>query len=329
MKTIGFLLCVGLLANAACEKDSGLSSKTSGSLESDERALLSHLPSGNLGLFGGNYHRLQAFLQDSPFAKFMGKMEEVSPGMKSWTSCFVETGSRSLTMMGAFSYAPDGITMRFVMKGFGVDDVKSCAQKAGFPVEVDPDGRFVSIGMPTLMGQMRSGYLLLDDGSLLTRTAMPMPPTAMMPTPTTRADLEADVAALARGTAVDDANLVAELARIDRERAMWFVADASKTPIGDKIGAMRGWVDFGGGVAMDVSLQIKDKAIADQIARGIPEMKKQADKLGKDVGAVIRNIKFERNGDRLRFAVEITNQQLDRLMEKMAPFLGGGLGGGF
>lgn len=43
---------------------------------------------------------------------------------------------------------------------------------------------------------------------------------------------------------------------------------------------------------------------------------------------MIRGIKFERKGDRLRFALKVSEQQLERLMEQMAPFLGGGLGGG-
>lgn len=141
------VLCAGALALGACEKDSGLSSKTSGSIRPAESTLLQHLPSGNVGLFGGNYLRIQDFFQNSAFSKFMGNLDQVSPGLKEWTTCFVQTGSRKLEMLGALSYADDGITMRYVMKGFGVDDVKACAQKAGFPVEVDADGKFVSIGM--------------------------------------------------------------------------------------------------------------------------------------------------------------------------------------
>jgi hypothetical protein len=323
------VLCAGVLALAGCEKDSGLSSKTSGSIKANERSLLQHLPGGNVGLFGGNYLRIQDWLQNSAFAKFMGDLESVQPGLKEWTNCFVTTGSRSLVMLGAVAYEGDTLTMRYVMKGFGVDDVKACAQKAGYPVEVDADGKYVSIGMATAMGPMRTGYLVLDDGALMTRTAMAMPPSAMVPTPTTRADLEADQALRSKGTAADDASLVAELARIDRDRAVWFVADASDTPIGDKLGSLRGWIDIGGGIAMDVSFQLKDAAMADEISRGIPEMKKQAGILGKDVADVIKSIQFEQKGDRLRFAVKISEAQLERMMEQMAPFMGGGGLGGF
>jgi hypothetical protein len=121
--------------------------------------------------------------------------------------------------------------------------------------------------------------------------------------------------------------LVDELGKIDRDRAMWFVGDASSTPIGDKLGTMRGWFDLDGGISIDVSFQLKNKAMADEVSRGIPEMKQQADMLGKDVAAVIRGLKFSRDGDRLRFGIKITDQQLEKLVDQMAPFMGAGLGG--
>jgi hypothetical protein len=328
MRTIGALLVAAVFLFSACEKDDGLSNKKSGALRPHETSLLSHLPSGNVGLFGGNYLRLQDFFQNSAFSKLMGNMDQVSPGMRTWTECFVGSDASKLQMMGAVAYEGDNLKMRFVMKGWGVDDVRRCAKQAGFPVDVDADGKFVSIGMPTAMGPMRTGYLVLDDGALLTRTDMQFPPTAMGVTPTTRADLEADMALVARGSAADDAGLVAELTKIDRDRAMWFVGDASSTPAGDKLGTMRGWVDLDGGLAIDVSFQLKDEHMADEVSRGIPEMKKQADMLGKDVAAVIRSLKFSRDGDRLRFAIKITDQQLEKLMDGLAPFMGGGLGGG-
>jgi hypothetical protein len=331
MRTIGALLVAGVLlvsGVAGCEKDTRLSNKKSGALRAQEKSLLAHLPSGNVGLFGGNYLRLQDFFQKSAFSKLMGNMDQISPGMKTWTECFVGSDASKLRMMGAVAYAGDNLIMRFVMTGWSVADVQRCAQKAGFPVDVDADGKFVAIGLPTAMGPMRTGYLVLDDGAMLTRTAMAFPPTAMGVTPTTRADLEADMKLVSSGTAADDASLVAELAKIDRDRAMWFVADASSTPIGDKLGTMRGWIDIDGGLAMDVSFQLKDKGMADEISRGVPEMKQKADMLGKDVAAVVRSLKFDRDGERLRFAIKISDQQLEKLVDQLAPFMGRGLGGG-
>src|SRR5690242_8643498 len=104
MRTIGALLVAGVFVFfsgvAACEKDDGLSNKKSGALRANEKSLLAHLPSGNVGLFGGNYLRLQDFFQKSAFSRFMGNMEQISPGMKTWTECFVGSDAAKLQMMG-------------------------------------------------------------------------------------------------------------------------------------------------------------------------------------------------------------------------------------
>ncbi len=307
------------LALVGCEKDSGLSSKTSGKLSGAESSLLADLPGGNVALFGGNYLKLQDFAQNSAIGRLIGSLQQVAPGLKEWTACFVN--QRGVQMMGAVAYADGALTMRYVMKGFDVAQIESCAAKAGFRSQVDADRRFVAIEMPGPLGTSTVGYLALADGALLTRAAMPIPPAAMLPPPVERAALEADVAAAARGNATEDAALVAELGRIDRSRAMWFVGDASDTPIGDKVGLMRGWVDIGGGISLDVSAQVKDAAIAEQIAAGVPMAKREAGKLGGEVGNVVRGLRFERKGDRLRFAIKMTDRQIDALMEQLAPFL--------
>jgi hypothetical protein len=323
MRTIGNVVLVALVALAGCEKD-GIPSKASGALAQDESSLLATLPGGNVALFGGNYLRLQDFFQKSAFARLMGDMERMSPGMTTWAECFIDTGGRGLTMMGAISYDGGELVMRYVMKGFGVTEVQACAGKARFETSLDADGKFVSIEMPSAFGPVRTGYLVLPGGALLTRTAMPFPPTTMKPVATTRADLEADVAAAARGNATADTMLTAELARIDRNRAVWFVADASDTPAGDKLGLVRGWIDVDDGISFDLTVQLRDPSLAGEVARGIPELKKQAVMLGDEVGAVVRGLRFERKGDRLRFVLSINSRQLDALVEQMAPFMGSG-----
>jgi len=312
-----------LCASVGCEKESGLPSKTSGALRADERALLADLPEGNVALFGGNYLRLQDFFQNSAFAKLMGNLEEIQPGMKAWTQCFTSTGAKSLTMLGGLTYGRNGLTMRYVMKGFGVEQVEACAKTANFATTVDPDRKYVAVEMASALGPMTVGYLVLADGALLTMQAMPLPPSTQLPPSTGRPDLEALVAEAARGNATADAGLVAELARIDRSRAIWFVGDAAGTPIADKVGLLRGWIDLDGGIAFDVSLQFTDPSVADQIAQALPEAKRQAGSLGGDVGAVVKALKFERKGDRLRFNLKISNRQLDAIMAQLGPMMGG------
>lgn len=321
MKLPGSLVLAALVALAGCEKD-GMPERSSGALRPPEAALLAHLPAGNALLFGGNYLRLQDFLRSSPFARLMGSVEQLSPGMTEWSRCFLDT-SPDLDMMGAVAYGRDGLVMRYVMKGFDVAQLERCAARAGFTVRVDPDRAYAAIDMTGPLGTITAGYLALADGALLTRTVTQLPPTTLVPPPTTRADLEADVAAAARENATADATLVAELGRVDRRHAMWYVGDATGTPLADKVGRVRGWVDLDRGLAFELSVEVVDRAMADEIARGIPELKRQAGALGKEVGDVVRGLRFERKGDRLRFGLTISDRQLEALLDQMAPFMGG------
>lgn len=322
MKLLGSALVAAALIVGGCEKDGGLSSKESGALRKEERSLLVDLPAGNVALFGGNYLKLQDFLQNSAFSKLMGALEAMQPGMKEWTRCFTATGARSLSMMGALSYDDAGLTMRYVMKGFGLDDVTACADKAGFAVRVDPDKKFIAVDMQSALGPMTVGYLVLADGALLTMQSMPLPPAVAAPASTRREELEAVVAAAATRNATADAGLVAELARVDRSHAVWLVGDAAGTPVADKVGLVRGWFDVKDGFAFDFSVQVKDQTIADQITKGVPEARRQAGQLGGELGAVLKALRFERKDDRLRFALAVSNRQIEALLGQLAPFMG-------
>jgi hypothetical protein len=323
MKTLGTVVLLSALALAACEKDTGLPSKTSGTMRKPESTLLEHLPGGNVAIFGGNYMRLQGYLQRGPMAKLMGQMESLAPGMTEWSQCFLDGDLAKLEMIGVVSYQNDEAVMAFAMKGFGMAAVEACAKRASFSTTLDPDGKYISIEMPSAMGKTRSGYLLLDDGVLFSRQALPFP-SGGLPIDTTRADLEAGVAAAARKNASADTALLAEAAKVDRDRAVWFAADLSSTPVADKVGLMRGWIDLGKGLAIDVDVQLTDPATADEIAKGIPEMKKQAGMLGKDAAEVIRGLKFERKGDRVRFGLRMSDAQLEAIFSSMGGLLGGG-----
>lgn len=335
MRTLGTVVVISAaLALGGCEKDkSGLSSKQSGTLRQHESSLLHHVPGGNVALFGGNYMRLQGYFQRGPFAKLMGQVEQLVPGMTAWVECFTEKDPSKMQMLGAVAYRGDVLEMTYVMKGFGIKDVERCAQKASFPSTIDPDGKYIATKIPNpLAGEQLSGYLELEDGTLFTRQAMPFPPTGAV-SPTSRADLEAAAASAKRSSAVDDEALVAESRLIDRDRAVWFVADLSKTPAGDKVGKLRGWMDVGPGMSMDVSVQILDQDAAAKATEGIAELKKNIGMvekhMGRDLADIIRAIRFEKKGDRLRFAIKVTDAQMEAMMSQL-PFgaMGGGLGGG-
>lgn len=336
MRTLGTVAVISAaLVLGGCEKDkSGLSSKQSGTLRPSESTLLHHVPGGNVALFGGNYMRLQDYFQRGPFAKLMGQVEQMVPGMTAWVECFTERDASKMQMIGAVSYRGDALEMTYVMKGFGIEDVERCARKANFESTIDPDGKYIATKIPSpLVGEQVSAYLQLEDGALFTRQAMPFPPTGAV-TPATRADLEAAAASAKRSSAVDDEALVAESRLIDRDRAVWFVADLSKTPLGTKVGKVRGWMDVGSGsMSVDFNVQVLDRDAAAKAAEGIAELKKNIGMVEKHMGGeladIIRAIRFEQKGDRLRFAIKMTDAQMEAMMSQLPMgAMGAGMGGG-
>lgn len=321
MKLDRLVLILALAAAAGCEKDAA--SKGSGKLSASETSLLSDLPKGNTALFGGNYMKFQKYLQTSPLAGMISMLDKSSPGLSEWTNCFVEVPS--LTMMGGVKVIGRSVELRFVMKGLDIATIEKCAKKAGFPATVDPDGKFIGFEMPSAMGPIHGGYLVLPDGALLTRQAMPTGFPATAPPPVDRASLEADRQSLTSGTAAQDTALISELDSVDRSKAMWFVGSAAGTPLSDKLGTVRGTIDLANGLSFDVTAQVTDAALADKIASGVPEMKKQAKSLPGELGSIVESLQFERSGDKLRFGIKIDNAQLAAVTRQLAPMMAGGL----
>ena len=128
------------------------------------------------------------------------------------------------------------------------------------------------------------------------------------------------------GSAATDKVLVDQIGDLDRSRASWFVGNGEGTPIAGKVGNALGTIDFGDGIAFDITVQVIDKALADQIADGIPAAKQQAGKLGGAVKVVADKLAFNRSGDRLRFRLAIDYAQLKALFDQLAPYAHGQAG---
>jgi len=316
-------LLVGLVLVTGCEK-SGSDAKASGSLSKDESSLLEHLPKGSVALFGGNYMKFQNYLANSPLAKAMALMEKSMPGMGEWMNCWVEE-IPNLTMMGSVRLQAPTVMMQFVMKGVEISSLEKCTKKASFASTVDPDGKYLSYELPSINGPVKGGYLVLADGTIYSRQSMTMAgkPLAV---PVSRAELEADIAALAAGNAQSDTLLVGAMAKVDRSKAMWFVASGANTPISDKVGLLRGTFDIAGGLTIDLTAEVKDSKIADKIEKTVGDAKDQADRLGGSIGEMIKAMKLTRSGDTLRFVLSIDDKQLSDLVKQLGPMLGG-LGG--
>jgi hypothetical protein len=140
--------------------------------------------------------------------------------------------------------------------------------------------------------------------------------------PVVRAELEADLASLDGKTAAMDKQLVAAMADLDRSTAMWFVGSGANTPIGDKLGLVKGTFDLANGIAVDVRVEMKDSALADKVETGVAEAKKKSSAIGGAAKDVIESVKVDRKGDWLRFTLAIDNPKLTAVIEQVTPMLG-------
>ena len=313
-------LLIGVALLGACEKGGGAASGNS-----DDKALLQYLPSGETALVGGNYLKFQDWMNTSPLGKLVGKLSSVSPGLTEWTTCFGQF--TQIKMLSGVKIAGGSFEMRMVTTGIGVNDVKGCADKAKFASTLDADKKFISLDMPNAPsgGQIKTGYLVLPNNALYMRQTMSYGGGGGV-VPVDRKALEADIAGLSAGTAEKDVALLDAMKTVDRTKPIWFVGNAAGTPASEKIGAMKGWVDITGGIAMDATIEIKDRAVADKIIAGMPEMKQQAGALGGAVADVVKSLDVSQDGNVLRFKIAITNDQLQKLIDQVGPMMGGMFG---
>lgn len=314
--SLAMLIVVGL---AGCEKSA---SKGSGALAGADAELFKSLPSGATIVFGGNFMKLQKLMADSVLSKLTQQVTSaLGKGMKEWTDCF--GALKGVQIAGTASLGGGGGDLRIAMTGVGLPDVTACAGKAGFKAAPDPDGKFVAIDVPSPTGTVTQGYLKLASGALYTRQHIGMGGGARaVVTPGTRAELEADLAGLASGTAATDARLQAVVAKADRSKPMWFAGTAAGTPIADKLGEVYGTMDFDAGIALDVTAQVTDQAIATKVEDGLRQAKQSVDRLPAEAKDVVKAIELSRDGDRLRLAIKLSDAQLSNLVN-MAGALGG------
>jgi hypothetical protein len=232
-------------------------------------------------------------------------------------NCYVN--EKDQKMLAALKLEAGQVDMASVLTGVELSHLEACAKGAGFPTTMDADGKFLGIEFPNPQGPMKTGYLALPGGMLYTRMSMEFPAVAIHPID--RAALEQDVAAIAKaGNATNDKALVAQFPTVDRSKPMWFVGNAAGTPIADKVGTVHGVFDIGDGIAMDVTVQVVDKTLADQIADGVAKAKQQAGSTGGTFKSVLDKLELTRKGDRMRFKIAVDNAQLSALADQFAQF---------
>jgi hypothetical protein len=317
---IASLVACFALSVVGCEKDSG--PKGSGPLAAADTSLLKDIPGGNVAVFGGNYMKLQNFMQSQTAKMAMDMADKYGGGgetMKKWMACFVEF--KDLKLVGGVQLkAGSAFDLRMAFTGMKVADLDGCAKKAGMESTVDPDGKFIAIQIPAMGQTVAQGYLQLKDGALYSRQSMAMGLVPKFET-VSRADLEADAAG--GKTAADDSKLVALAEKADRTQTIWFAGTGEGTPLSAKLGDVFGSFNIENGMQADVTVKLLDSKDASQIEDGLAQAKKMADQLPPNMKGVIDGIKIKRDGGQLRFMMKLSESDLASLM-KMG---GGGMGG--
>jgi hypothetical protein len=290
---------------AACEKDGG---KASGALSSADLDLFKSLPSGAPLVFGGNMMKVQNFMT-SAFGEAMAQM--MGKGMTSWNECFA--AFKDVKIAGELQLGTGkSAEMRMVMSGIALDDVAKCADKAGFKAAPDADNKFITVDAQTPMMNLTYGYLKLANGALYTRQSFMMMagPTIV---PGRRADLENDIATL-KGTVADDKGLQDLIAKVDRSKTLWFAGTGAGTPIADKVGEAFGSFDVSPGMSADVTVQLKNESDAKSAEDAVAQARKMSDKLPGELKSIVDGLDFTRKGDRVHFAIKVTDAQLKTLV---------------
>lgn len=304
---VAALSCV--LALTACEKSG---SKGSGPFGAEDAKLLADVPAGNTALFGGNYLRLQNFMQSAlgGMLKNLATRGGAGPGFDSWMKCFLDF--KNLRVVGGVAYQGDELDARIAMSGMSVQDIAGCAKRAGLPMKLDSDGKFISVEL-TMMGTTSStNYLQLADGAIYTRQAMELGGLPVMKN-ASRADLEADVAAAKKASAASDKQLVAIAAKADHGKTVWFAGSGDRTELSAKVGEVYGAIDLGSGLAIDATVQVKDGALADKAEQSYKQMKEMVGDAPADIRSVLEALHLDRQGDHLHVTVKLDDAQLKAL----------------
>jgi len=324
-------LAAASLFTAACEK---AGNKSSGALGGDDVALLKQIPGDNVALFGGNYMKMQDFMNTS-FGKGMEDLTkagaaaagtEFKGDLHAYFSCF--SSIKTMRMVAGLGL-DNGMTMHMALSGITLQQIKDCADKSQQKATLDPDGKFLTIDAYAPGGNMPSaiGYLQVAGGALTMRMTMGLPGLGGIPkvAVASRADLEADTAAAAKKSAADDSALVSQLGKLDRSKTVWFAGSGKGTPLATKLGDVSGTMDFGNGLTIDTTVQLTDSKLVKQVDEGMAQLKQMKDQIPPDFRSILDALKYDKSGDTVHFALAVNDEQLGKLMKQMSGMAGMGM----
>ncbi len=308
-----FVLAATLLAG--CEK---AGPKSSGKLSDDEASLMSRLPNKFGVAFGGNLPRLQKHLASSPLMKF-ARANEAVEGSAAWQDCLADKHFKN--MLGVVDVR-SGFELRFLMTGLDMDDLEGCAKQAKLGHKVDSDRKFITIDITTEGISTKLPYLVLEDGAIYARYAIGLGAslTPKFEEPS-RAKMEADIDEVKQDNAAHNDKLIASMEKADRTKGMWFAGSAEGTLIGDQVHELYGSLDLEGGLEIDASVEMANSATSKKVMDAVSQARDAGGIMGSDVKKVIDALDVKRDGDRIRFTLKVSNAQLEKVFEKLAPMM--------
>lgn len=319
MKICTMVLAGLLMASAAagCNKtEPGTSATPSGALTADEKDLLSHLPAGALAVFGGNPFALRRWIEDSQVAGALGK--PLPAFSKMWDRCLAKQEKPTAGSLALENGAP---VLRMFIKGLTIAALEECAEEAMLTGTKDADGKGFTIELPQHDRSTRSSTYLAVDGGVYLRQALSdlreivayRGPAAAV----TRAQLEADVAALAKGNAASEGKFDSLLAKVDRRKTLWFASGTAGTSAAATFKQVYGSLSFHEGLGAELIAQtVKEGAASDmvqQYRRGMEQLRNASEELAP-LKETLSRISLVEADNTLRLALALDEQQLAMLL---------------
>jgi hypothetical protein len=306
MKLFAVVMACALVG--ACEK----AGDHKGALSPEDMALLEDLPGGNTLLIGGNYMKIQGFM-DSSFGKFTARTMAKDTGQdpaayKAWSECFMNMPHISIA--GGVKFAGT-LDMRFAFKGITIAQVNDCVAKANYKATLDPDGKYIGVDVPGPGGQMmQAGYLALPDGAILLDQQMKL---GLAPTlvPGSRAQLEEIAGKLASDNAAGDKHLIDLAAKTDRSKTFWFAGTGAGTPFANKVGDIYGAFEVqNGGISTDATIVFTDTSLASNLDDGVAKAKQNAEHMPPAFKSVVDSVKLQRTGGTVHVSASLSADQI-------------------
>jgi hypothetical protein len=201
--------------------------------------------------------------------------------------------------------------LRIAIGGVTPADVEGCAKGIdGVAFKASDDGKYFTVDSGGEKGGV--AFLRLKDGTLYTRGEMAggSPLSVLSPKfkPTPREDLEADVAAAAKASVLDDAKVSAAAEKADRAKTFWFAGSlaGASAPVGEAYGS----IDLGDGLSFFLSAEITDSSMADQAERMYDSAKQMSDQMPAGIKGVFDELKLKRSGDRFTLTLNLSKDQV-------------------